>query len=233
MDLEQYESLTGNTVTSSQQTRVIAKIERSRRILESMLGYTLDITKADTNYYTEIGKTAVECPCPTFDMDSLTAADEVQGAYRLFPYNYKDKFLKIDPAATVYAVKLVQDGVTFRTFESSEYHRQYDDAIITNIVRDDPWCTCSYDGDCYCSQLAVDADWLWDENDIFPDEINDIWAEMAEYLIDTKKDIKSQTLGSHSYTRFDRDAPEQREDVRKALMKYAGPNGTLYRTITI
>jgi len=231
MTLEQYQDLTGISVTSTNEVLVNSMIDRTQRILETMLGYTLDTDLVDDNFYTEIGKVNDDCPCYLdVDEDNLQAPDAVNYAYRLFPYNYKDKYLIIDPATEVYAVKLVKDGVTFSTLDTDDYRVHFQRGVAKYIERCDRWCGCG-DASCQCVQLAVDAEWLW--QDTFPDDLLAVWADMVTYYSDTMKDVKSQTLGTHSYTLRDKRLPESEEINVKILQKYAGPLGTLTRTVTV
>lgn len=231
MDIAKYEELTGITVPASQQTYVTAIIRRTQRVLENLLGFTLDPDLYDQNQYTELGKTTSECPCPAEDMD-LDPADPVIFAYRLYPYNEKDKFLSIDPATEIHAVKLVKDGVTYRTIEPHEYRGQVKQGLIKFLEQIK--CFCSFSCECSCSQmqLAVDATWVWAEDEI-PEDLLDIWADMVTAYSDPKYDIKSETLGPHSYTRFDNTYPEQDPDNLAVIKKYAGPLGSVKRTITL
>jgi hypothetical protein len=238
MTISEYEAITGLTVTNEALTT--AQIARTQRMLETMLGYTLDVELFDTNQYTEIGKTASECPCPDVDVDALDAPDEVVGAYRIYAYNSKDSFIGIDPASEIHKVKLVKDGITFKTFEEDEYLKVSKHGFIKYLQECDNccWCTCTFE--CYCTQLAVDADWLWPED--LPADLLDVWAEMVTFYSDPKKDIQSEKLGSHSYTKYYENAkgkptaiprPEMQDYNLSILKKYAGPNGSLYQTITI
>ena len=94
MTIERYEELTGITVSTSRQALVTAKIGFSQRILESMLGFSLDGTLYNQNEYTEIGKTQTDCPCPDTDL-TLDTPDAVTFAYRLYEYNINDKYFMI------------------------------------------------------------------------------------------------------------------------------------------
>lgn len=240
MDLTTYEYLTGIEVTSGEETFVVAQIRRTQRILESMLGYTLDPNLVNQNLYNEQGKTHYECPCPNIDLENLEleAPDKVVNAYRLFPYNSRDKYLHIDPFYQVHAVKLVKDGITYRTLEPEEYRIEYKQGWGKFIEI----CECPFDCDvdCDCVQLAVDADWLWacdsSLSDLTIGECIDeallyIWADMVTYYADCKKNVKSESMLSHSYTKYDNLKPEEANS--KYLNKLAGPNGSLAKVIVL
>ncbi len=232
MNIDLYEELTGSTVANSKRAFIQSRIKYTQAILEDLLGFTLDGSLYNINHYTETGKTASECPCPSDDLD-LNDPDEVVFAYRLFPYNYKDKYLMIDPASEVHAVKLVKDGVTYKTFETDEYRKHYKFDLIKFLEEINCcWCTKAYCEE-YCKQmqLAVDATWVW-ASDSIPDDLNYIWVEMIDYYKDKNKDVISQTLGSHSY-RKDTTAPEQKSRNLNIIRKYAGPLGNASRIPTV
>lgn len=232
MDLSTYEELTGLTVETTDETRVIAQIDRTQSILEALLGYSLDTSIAGENRYSEIGKTKEECDCDTPDEEDLDAPDAVVSAYRLFPYNKHDHYLSIDPATSVNAVKLVRNGITFKTID--DFKVNYRQGFIKFIEQIRCWCL--YD---YCSQvqLAVDAVWMGSEIDYnispLPNDLLNIWADMVTFYSDPKWNIKSETLGTHSYSKFTTDPPEILLINLSILKKYAGPNGTINKTITI
>ena len=223
MNITEYQELSGINVASKDVDRVTATISKTQKILEGMLGYSLDTR--DTNEYDEIGKTITECPCD-INLNNLSAPDSVEFAYRLFTYREDDKYLSIDPATVIYAVKLVKDGVTVKTLDSDDYRAHFKNGLIKFIERRKLWC----DVECEFVQLAVDAEWAFEE---VPDDLLYIWADMITYYSDLNKDIKSQVLGTHSYTKFDNREPENKSENLSIIKKYAGPNGSLNRTVTV
>lgn len=227
MTVEEYQNLTGLTVSASRTPLIYAQIQRAQAILENMLGYSLDPDMVDLNEYEEEGQLDDTCPCScnTTDPD-LAAPDDVVFAYRLFPYNAKDKYLMIDPCSSVHAVKLVKNGVTYRTLDEDDYRLNSRRGVTKSLEQCDRWCSCKLE--CDCVQLAVDADWLW-EADSLPLDLQTIWADMVTYYADLKKDIKSETLATHSYTKYDRAKPETLEENMAVIQRYAGPNGTAGR----
>lgn len=232
MTISEYQTITGTTVSTSDINRVTATITKTQRMLETLLGFSLTPAEVNDNQYIEIGKTTLECPCPSVNIGSLELPDPVIYAYRLYPYNPKDKYFSIDPATAVHALKLVKDGVTFRTLDSDVYRLEYKQGIVKYIERCEDWCFCQT-LDCYCTQLAVDADWLWDGSPAIPDDLAQVWAEMTTFyaMPDLNRKLKSETLGSHSYTKDNR-PPEQDENNLAVIIKYAGPNGSAKKTIT-
>lgn len=238
MNLDTYEYLSGVTVPANQQASVEAQIRRTQRILESMLGFTLDPDKVATNLYIETGKSPIECPCPDVDPETLLPPDEVSFAYRLYDYNHKDRYFHVDPFRTLYKVKLVKDDVTFKTFDADDIRVQYGvdgwSRFIENCQKN--LCFC----DCDCVQLAVDAEWLFScdsslDSSIgcIEDDLLYVWADMVTYYVDCKKDVKSESIGSHSYTKFDRPEPEYEKHNLAVLRKYAGPHGSLTKVLVV
>lgn len=233
MTIAEYEDLTGITVPASKTVLYEAKIAKTQAILESLLGYSLDPSVASENEYVEQGISPTECPCDT--PTTLNPAEAVLFAYRLFPYNKKDSILSIDPAISINTVKLVRNGVTFKTID--DYHAISKRGLIKYLEQIDCWCTCC--DDCDGVQLAVDAVWFGAEvnyNDpILPADLLGVWADMVSYYADSKvqEGIKSETLGSHSYTKFDNKSPESNYVNESIIRKYCGPNGLWARVITI
>lgn len=226
MDISKYVALTGKSISTSQLALYSATIRRTQRMLEHMLGYSLSPELRLNNQYVEAGKATNECPCTTLDYDNLGDPDTVQKAYRLFPYHKEHRYLIIDPATTIYAVKLVLADVTYRSFTLSDYRPYLKNGYITSLQQLE--CLCSCVTDCNRMQLAIDADWCFTD---IPDDLLYVWCDMTEYYADPKRDIKSQTLGPHSYTKFNNNKPEELSGNINVLKKYAGPNGSLYRII--
>lgn len=235
MNLETYQELTGITVSEADTPLVTAQLRRTRKILEGLLGYSLNTKIAKKNLYIERGKTDNDCSCPNVEPETLEDPDEVEYAYRLFPYNHVDKYLHVDPFTALHSVKLVRDDVTYKTFDDDDLRASYGSGWSKYIENCKKLCACMVE--CDCVQLAVDAQWL----DLCKyDEVMYIWADMVTYYADCKRDIKSESIGSHSYTRF-ADAEAGREGRRlgpedqafnvSILKKYAGPHGTLTKVI--
>lgn len=232
MNLEEYEKLMGITIPESKRVYMEAQIKRVQTKLESLLGFTLKAS----HIYTELGKTQVECVCPDIPQ-TLLPADEVKGIIKIFPYNYKDKFLHIDPFLEVYTVKLgkVTENkgfVTYKTFES--FTKQYMSQGIGKYIEKCQTCFC--DCDCKdCVQLIVDADWVdfTDEESDIPDDLLYLWCDMINYYADPTKDIKSESVDGHSWSKGDIKPPEELIENKLILNKYAGPYGSITRIPTI
>ncbi len=232
MTLAEYQTLTGITVSASDQTRVTAELARSRRKLETLLGYTLDPNQRLTNYYVELGKTDSDYACPIVDIDELEPPEAVISAYRLFPYSPEDVFLSVDPFITLHAVKLVYlrqgaspNGVTVKTF---------DEDYIT-LQKFNTWGKYLYEFPRYWYRwacihshqlmLAVDADWGFAT---VPTELSEVLADFATYYADDNRDLKSESILTHSYTRGAKTDPGTVSGNKAIVSKYAGPNGTAY-----
>lgn len=232
MNLEQYQTLTGITVSTANTSKVEATITRTQKMLETLLGFTL--FGDSTNLYNELGKTDRDCFCPSVDLENLEPADSVIGAYRLYRYREDDKYFHIDPFSKLHKVKLVYikqgdapNGVTIKTYDWDDIRVQVGKDGISKYIEhcENCLCKCSCDN---CVQLAVDADWLWTNYDSLPDDMKYLWADMITFYSDDKKsDIRSESIDTHSYTRFDNNAPEMKAYGQATLRKYAGPYGSV------
>lgn len=234
MNLERYEQLTGVKIPQSRRAYFEAQIKRVQTKLETLLGYTLE----SLNLYAELGKSQRECVCPDIPQSSsLLPADPVRGIYKVFPYNYKDRFLHIDPFIDVYNVKLVRvlenrQFVTYKTFET--FTKQYMSHGIGNYVEKCDTCFC--DCDCKdCVQLAVDADWIdfTDEDSDIPDDLLYLWCDMIDFYADQTRNIKSESVDGHSWSKGEIVAPEDERQMQLLLRRYAGPFGSVIRMPTI
>lgn len=229
MNLSEYETLTGTTVPAAQQAAVTAAINRTQAILETMLGFTLDPSQRNTNLYNELGKSQQECSCPSVDTEDLLPADPVVNGYRLFDYNDLDQYLWIDPFVTINKVKLVyikqgtgDQGVTLRTFDTDQIRVHQTAGTLKKYLERCVECSCSCDCS-NCVQLAVDADW---EFETLPNDLLYVFSDMVTWYSNSRRDIKSETIDTHSYTKFERRVPEEEPHNLTVIKKYAGPHGT-------
>lgn len=236
MNLKKYTELTGIEVSERQQVTVNAQIRRTKRKLETLLGFTLDRNKINTNIYNEIGKTNKDCFCSDISIsENLLPPDEVVGSYRMFRFNPHDSYFFIDPFINVYNVKLVRvrlgdedgNGVTIKTFDKEKIRAQVGQDGISKYIQQcrDCMCDCNCEGDCV--QLAVDADWIF--QDCIPEDLLYLWADMVTYEADCKKNVKSESIGGHSYTLADTARPETIPENLSIMQRYAGPYGTVNR----
>jgi len=229
MTISEYQTLTGITVPATMTALVTAQLNRTQIMLEELLGYTLNADNLEDNQYTETGIINDGLCAYPADVADLDSPDAIVSAYRLYPYNEKDIFLSIDPATAIHAVKLVSGSVTYKVFDADEYRAHSEMGIIKYLEKTNH---CWWECECYCQkngfQLAVDADWAFTA---LPVALQLLQADMVTYYSNQKKDIKSETLGSHSYTKYDRGAIEYESANTSLLLKYAGPLGSIRKKI--
>ncbi len=237
MDLSKYQELTGINVSAGRSQYVQAQINRCVSMLETMLGFTLNPDNVNDNLYNEVGKARSECACPSVAIEDLDDPDDVVDGYRLFPYNSVDTYLHVDPFTKVNAVKLVfikqgadADGVTLRTFD--------DERVRVHLGRDGVGKYIELCKDCFCEcgcqdcvQLAVDADWL--PSGDLPDDLLYVLADMVTFYSDRKRNVKSESITTHSYTKFDNKPPELEPQNLAIIQRYAGPLGSATSEPTI
>lgn len=228
MEIYEYERLTGKDIDTPDQFQPL--LNRVQSKLETLLGYTL----SPSNLYTELGKTKTECSCLEIpEPNDLLPATPTRGSIKVFPYNAKDRKLRVDPFYEVYAVKLVKvvskgRFVTVKDFDN--FNPEYGANGIGNYIAKCTDCGC----DCGCKncvQLAVAADWVdfAEDGDSVPTELLWLLAEMADFYADPGREVKSESVDGHSWTRGDVVAPENRPEVKLLLKKYAGPYGSITR----
>lgn len=223
MNIDKYTELTGKTVPQSEQAVFNAMVRRTKAMLETLLGFTLK----PKNLYNELGKAQQDCACPNVDTSNLLPADEEQGVIKLFTYNKLDRYFHVDPFKQIYSVKLVygkndDEFVTVKTFENAK--PQFGRDGIGNYIEKCLECLCDCECD-DCVQLAVDADWL----DCYPDDLLYLWCDMIDYQMDCSKDLKSQSVDGHSWTKTDTavKSPELLPHNVLLLKRYAGPYGSV------
>ena len=213
MNLDEYEELTGKRVADNQRAVITAHLDRAQILLEEALGFPLDPEVASENLYTEEGV----------------------GAYRLYPYNNLDKFWHVDPFTAVHGVKLIKiDEVT--DLEVDEFRAPVGRGgwgkYIERIYPGRYWDfnrTCNTAG----WQIAVDADWLGagteDDGELIPIELKLVIADLATHYGDANRNIRSESLGTRSYSKFEPKAPLEDSATKAVLGRYAGPHGTAGR----
>lgn len=240
MTIEEYQTLTGITVTDAQRPVVTAQIARSQSILESMLGYSLDPEISTENQYDELGKASDLCPFfiqhSNEDDDSLQPADAVIGSYRLYQYNIHDVNLPIDPFVKINNVKLVfvrqgetPNGITHKTFHAGRLNVLRRNGVSKYLQKcQEFWCRC----ECQygCVQLAVDADWMDVEH--LPLDLQVVWGDMIKYYTDCKFNVKLEVLGPHRVEKFVNEKPEELAASIAIIKKYAGPSGSVNPVVT-
>lgn len=237
MDQSTFTKLTGLTLSTSQSDRFSLVAGLCAEQLEEMLGWPLDPNEWD-NQYIEIGKSKSEWDCLSADTSDLDPPDEVIGLTRLYTWNPADPYIFIDPAKKINALKIVRNGVTYKTFDADCYSLRLQNAATSfgRYIGVDEWhhdwllrywpkpfLVCEHRGDGDYLQLAVDGNWL----DDLPTSLTKVWADLIAYELDVKRDIKSESMLSHSYTRDKRADPLSVH--ASTLAKYVGPRGTALR----
>jgi hypothetical protein len=238
VDQSTFTNLTGVTLSSSQSARFETVAEFTDEMIAELLGWPLDPNDWQ-NQYTEIGKLPDDWTSPDFTEENLLPPDTVQGKTRLYRWEEYDKYLFIDPAVKIYAVKLVKDGITFRTFKSKHYRVDFvngSPSYARYIELHRSWIPGHFWSILWAQlpdlpferrrnvQVAIDADWGFSD---LPTSIERVWAEQIAYEMDLKRDIKSESMLSHSYSKAARDTPVMK--YASTLAKYVGPNGTAMR----
>lgn len=239
MNLDKYQALIGTTVPTADTVKVTAQINRTRSILENILGYTLSPSNAQKNFYNELGKSKVDCTSPSQIAGDMLPADDVVGSYRLFKYNDAQDNYLIDPFTQVNAIKLVYvsltdiyTGYTVKTFSGDEMFPKSNNGWGKWLTATCTECECL----CDCTgdrMLAVDGTWL--NEDCLPGDLMYVWADIITSEVDCNKDIKSESIMTHSVTYADKkdvgDTGLGLTDYQyKILQKYAGPNSSILDT---
>jgi len=240
MTLEEYEAIAGGTVPASQVESVTAQIARTKRILETLLGYTLTPDSGEgeelsqprvTHIYNETGQTVQsDCSCSDIEIQDLLPPDEVIYAYRLYQYNDKDRYLFVDPFTSLNSVKLVRDGITYKTFDEDDVRADFDNKGIAKYIELCEGCLCELACDKSCVQLAVDADWCFS---VLPEDLLQVWADMITFYSDSDWNVRSQTVLGHSYTKANNQPPEEYAYNKKVINNYVGPYGMGARIPTV
>lgn len=204
--------------------------------LEALLGYSL----SPSIFFTEIGRINSDCDCSNIPKSYLLPPDMSRGNYKLFPYNWKDTFLQVDPFIDVYAVKLVKvtenkQFVTMQTFKKVQpkFNLGEFGNFIENCSSQD---LCSCVTNCKnCVQLAVSASWLdmSDDSKTIPSDLVMLLLEMLEYYANPYRDIKSESVDGHSWSKGDSLPPEQQEHNKLVIKRYSGPFGSITQIPTL
>ncbi len=139
---------------------------------------------------------------------------------RYFQYNKNDRYITLDPFETLTSVELVRDAEVIFTFTTDDYRLHTSNGITKSI---EPYNLCIQSS--YCmghSQLKVEGEWEWDD---LPVDLQMLWADMVSHYADPAYNIKSQTLATHSYTKSDMKAPQDKRENQIVIGKYQGGNG--------
>lgn len=236
LEQTKFQTLTGITLTTAQAARYSDALATAVSQLELLLGWPLDPASWE-NSYIENGKSKNDCTCPDADTDTDPADTYDEGTYRLYAHNPRDRWMRIDPALEVQSIKIVRNGYTCKTLDLSKYQLKTENGnptFIQLIDVGDP-CNCYQNWSiCGCSNqpksdnqiydIAVHATWAFET---LPDVLLRVLAELVAYEYDLKKDVRSESVVSHSYSKNDPITPAER--YADVLKRYAGPTGTVRR----
>lgn len=247
MTIEQYETLTGQTVTPDEEPMVLAMIARATRELESALGYSLT---PQTNIYSELGKTKYNWPFPRQTlpvtqqmMDNLLPADLPIGEVKVFPLELKDKHVLVQPFDTVHRAKivLVTEKDKFITLvDLTSAIPQYNSRGWGKWIEIDvPYWTADptalFNFTSMYAQghpkqakfaLAIDADFT---NVAEIPELQYLLADMVQYRLDPNNsaamsNITSESVDGHSWSKGENSKTPYDSDESKSLIsQFAGP----------
>jgi hypothetical protein len=205
MTISDYETLTGTTVPTAQEPLYTAIIAKTKLMLEMILGYTLDpVTLAETRYY---------------------------------DLNVNDPYILLDPYKTITSIEIMKGAEVVDTLVLGDDYSTYTKNGISKYIQlitcmnlqlpRYPFLCCNKPTDYRLKVVGIF------EFATVPQDISMIWADMITYYVDPNRDLKSQTLGSHSYTRGNMTPPEQDKANTQVTMKYAGSNGMISYTRVI
>lgn len=243
MDQTTFTNLTGISLSSSQAARFSTVVELTDDALQEVLGWPLDPDDWD-NQYLEIGKTKDEWDCFSGDTSDLLPADDIIGLTRLYTWNPVEPYIFIDPATVIHAVKIVRNGITYKTFKPTDYNLQLQNGPTTFgryiNVRDElhrrllfnwplPLLVFEHSREADLVQVAIDADWGFDD---LPTQLQKVQADMIYYELNVnKRDLKSESMLSHSYSKNAH--PDPLVTHADIITKYVGPHGTAYEELIL
>lgn len=243
MTIQEYEALTGQTVTDT--ALVEAMIARATSRLESVLGYSLDLTK---NIYSELGKVQYNylintLPVPADVLDNLAPADVPQGDLRIFPLELRDKHVLVQPFDEAYRAKIaiaISDDTFITLADLDSAIPQYTGLgfgrwIEIDMPHDiDPGLiyrhTSWYSGRSRRPRLvlALDAKYT-DLTDV--DDIKYLLCDLVDYYSDPNNgaamgNIKSESVDGHSWSKGEEIlSPDDTDLHKKTVSLYVGPYG--------
>ncbi len=231
LDEIEYEDLTGISLAESQLGRFNAILAVAVAQLEELLGWPLSPNSWD-DQYAEIGKSKSNLSCPNADAE-LDPPDVPIGTTRLFTLYPGEPYMAIDPATEIHSVKWIRGNITCIDYDESAYIPKYGNGNPSTVR----WigirklmCDCIRMKE--PREFAVDADWAYQDEDGEPDlpiELKAVLVDMIKEELDPRSDIKSESVVSHSYTKFDRVLAEDKH--ANTIKKFAGPHGTASRRL--
>lgn len=242
MTIDEYQAITGMTVSDADIPRVKANIRRAEIKLEELLGYSL----SKQNKWTDLGRVRFDgfLPFPSLsnaDGRDLDEPAEQFGTIQLFNFDELDTHIRINPAKQVHRTSVVypvsrDEFITVADLNASPYLNNA--GLVVAVSRQPEWFTWGWWGALNIQHrknlmLAVDADYVnvCDANR-YPD-LALLLADMVTYYSDpwfsVMGNIRSESIDSHSYSRAstgkdpDSSAPQGQPSARRTIQKYAGP----------
>jgi hypothetical protein len=244
MTLEDYQKLTGITVSEADAPRMKAMIRRAEVKLEGLLGYSL----SRQNKWTELGRVKVSGVAPYISLPVYAETPIVldppldqEGNIQLFNFDELDTYIRINPAKEIYRVSVVRpiNRDEFVTVHELEHAAPFlnEAGLVVAISRHESWYTWRWWAglawrDRKELMLAVDADYV---NVCDPNRYPDLaylLADMATYYADPDYsllgNIRSESTDTHSYSRAptgqtpESATPEGQPSAKKIIDKYAG-----------
>lgn len=245
MTIAEYQTLTGTTVSTTDEPRVKAAIRKAETKLEALLGYSLSKQKK----WTELGKVRSSglTPFPSLPVsddviDNLSVADEQTGDIQLFNFDELDTHIRINPAKEIYRAKIVlpvNEDEFITVYDLNRATPYLNNAgLVTAVTPYHEWFTWTWWHSLLWTErsnmmLAIDGDFVnvCDANK-YPD-LAYLLADMVTYYSDPTYsimgNIRSESIDSHSYSRAstgsspDSAAPQGQSSSRMVIEKYAGP----------
>lgn len=226
MELEDFQELTGITLTEAQAEQYDTIMNKALRRLQKLLGW--ELRSADN--YVEAGqylstsflidqRVIQEMADDNTLSEYLREPDELVNTWRLYPYYDVNTNLRIDPCTAIHQVKLVypligEDEQFVTVCNLSKYVPLVGKSVertnyITYIkkLQDIDSCPCRW-METGAPMLAVDAEWLSRK---YPNDLADILAEAiiyeyqnpVKFTADAGRALKSysESVDGHSITK--------------------------------
>lgn len=264
--LEDFIDITGLLLDGPNQVAMFNRANaRATKLLERVLGWRINYRE---NYF-EVAKMKQPLTCPDEKLlqqwldDPISNPyfvdpDETQGGLKLFPFNPEDANLLIDPASSVYAVKLVKTisgqekrFVTVFTYDPKDWQAKTDISIddgFNPLIR---WleicktpsqlpCNCNNYRNCFL--LAVDADYPR----TIGEDLKYVLAEIILYYMKTQPTLEqltdypvsSESVDGHSVSYSTNVKPEDIytaviDKHKDTLLRYIGPYSPYYKGVKV
>ena len=247
-----FQDITGIELSEEQIPAYERAEKRAYRFLESELGWSFN----PSSTYDEYGTTKNECICPK-DLSEITknldSSQYEEGIPMIFPYDKDESHIFINPAKSIYKLKLAiplmgsdTQFVSIKTLDNVMPRAKSNiGEIIRYIERCDSWPTSSCGCECpRCAMLVVWADWLKELPqgliDVFTDLI--VYYMKHPYSLDDNRIIKTESVDGHSVSYGDtqtiedviggKDTPLNKQYLT-LIKSYMGPFSPYYTKVRI